>query len=81
MSARADGGQAFPAPGDDRFPRDSYNGQTKPGMTLRDYFAAEAMAAVWTKLDPESVRDIAVAQTAKAAYQIADAMLAARNGR
>lgn len=81
MSARADGGQAFPARGDDRFPRDSYNGQAKPGMTLRDYFAAAAMAAVWTKLDPKAARDISVTQTAKAAYEIADAMLTVRDGR
>lgn len=48
------------------------------GMTLRDYFAAKAMAVVWANLDPDSVRDISITQTAKAAYMLADAMLAAR---
>lgn len=48
------------------------------GMTLRDYFAAKAMAAVWSKLDPDSVRDLSLTQTAKTAYMLADAMLKAR---
>jgi hypothetical protein len=46
------------------------------GMTLRDYFAAKAMPLVFTKgvIDKDG-DDLSAA---RAAYQIADAMLAAR---
>jgi hypothetical protein len=44
------------------------------GMTLRDYFAAKALAPA---LPGMSTRDVQYA--AEAAYEIADAMLAARN--
>jgi hypothetical protein len=46
-----------------------------PGMTLRDYFAAEAMKCIdELKTKPYSNLD----STAKIAYQMADAMLKAR---
>jgi hypothetical protein len=45
---------------------------TRPGMTLRDYFAAKALAAPYAH--HESNPDIA----AEWAYQLADAMLRAR---
>lgn len=76
MSAARTGGPAFP--GEEFVSRMGYATQDTrptPGMTLRDYFATHAMAAVWSKLDPDSVRDISIRQTAKTAYQIADAML------
>lgn len=42
------------------------------GMTLRDYFAAKAMQGIlFEGLDP--------AETAKHAYEMADAMIKARN--
>lgn len=68
--------QAFPtwAPTD-------VNGQTiQDGMTLRDYFAAKAMQAIVTTLaatnhiGEESDAD----KVARAAYQMADAMMKAR---
>jgi hypothetical protein len=73
-----DGGQAFPATAS------SVMGW-QPGMSLRDYFAAQAMAGIqsnaWqmdaldkTLKSGEAVQRV-IAQTA---YQIADAMLAAR---
>lgn len=44
----------------------------RPGMTLRDYFAAHAMpACIWHEPDPETA--------AADAYEYADAMLAARS--
>lgn len=56
------------------FPLTEANGSNngEPGMTLRDYFAAHALANEYTehKGDPSRV--------AKWAYDIADAMLKAR---
>ena len=66
----AAGGLAFPRPGDE------FNGAggQEDGMALRDWFAGKAiagmLAAVGTTVIPEVY--------AKAAYQVADAMLAAR---
>ena len=57
------GGHAFPAMND--------NGYWVGGMTLRDYFAAKAMQSCF-------VDDTNIHGTAKLAYQIADAMLKAR---
>lgn len=61
-----DGGAAFPVPG-------SYN--TSNGMSLRDWFAGQALANRYTQ---EARDDKKVAQWA---YQIADAMLAARSAK
>lgn len=47
------------------------------GMTLRDYFAAKAVSAVWNRLSDMPVDD-AADFTAEAAYKIADAMLKER---
>ena len=77
MSAQDNGGPAFPC---DRIIQQE-EAHSSPGMTLRDYFAAKAMAAMvsghfsyyghenyW---DRESIAD--------QAYELADAMLAARS--
>lgn len=78
---RGDGGPAFPCK------TKTYNppafgelGHTfeheLPGMTLRDYFAAKAMAAIiwpWSEGSDNYFKPVA-----DAAYLIADAMLAAR---
>ncbi len=67
MSATDDGGPAFP--GDNASSGPFY------GMTLRDYFAAQAMVAVCDRLTtPGNVAEI----VAQDAYRIADAMLAER---
>ena len=72
MTTTSDGGPAFPKNGNMAEP-------IQTGMTLRDYFAAKAMAAM---LVDESVRGGASALTvAKAAYNMADAMLAAREAK
>lgn len=68
------GGPAFPTPGGDDY-------HPLPGMTLRDYFAAKAMAAMISTaaipclggLDGGEIR------TAWAAYKMADEMLARRD--
>jgi hypothetical protein len=46
------------------------------GMTLRDYFAAKAMQALFTDAFAEEFYEEKIAE---AAYQIADAMLAERS--
>lgn len=55
----------------DAFPCEAYGNS---GMTLRDYFAAKAMQADLVGYDGEMW-----ARVAKQAYEMADAMLEARN--
>lgn len=57
-----DGGPAFP-----------FTGCGTDGMTMRDYFAAKAMQAMITGKASSSYR-----QTSSNAYELADAMLSAR---
>lgn len=72
MSAKDDGGPAFPV-------QDAASWQGH-GMTLRDYFAANAMQAMVTKSDGQSKTGGAkgVPLIAQYAYEFADAMLEAR---
>lgn len=64
------GGSAFPMIGSVAYNSDW---SIDPGMTLRDYFAAKAMASVPLALDSNEQQLIA-----NAAYAQADAMLIAR---
>jgi len=65
-----DGGPAFPMTGEE-----CHNLRySQPGMTLRDYFAGQALAGALA--DPTC--DLAPIELAKIAYREADAMLAAR---
>ena len=71
-----DGGPAFPVP-------DTYhpNGQVeygKPGMTLRDWFAGQALVGLLS--GPAEEGAPTPDRKAVVAYQIADAMLKARGG-
>lgn len=77
-----DGGPAFP------WSPDGPNYQTYPGMSLRDWFAGQALAGIIA--DQEGKRAIrnAVAdsdrfapQVASVCYLLADAMLAERGGK
>jgi hypothetical protein len=61
-----DGGPAFPNITPD-MPVDG-----SPGMTLRDYFAGQALAGCGVPNRPQEI--------AEWAYMVADAMLAARDG-
>ena len=77
MSEPHDGGPAYPVgpmdgsfTGEDGYTSHQYPGET--GMSLRDYFAAAALAGMTVK---ESEWDF----IAPRAYQIADAMLVARS--
>ena len=69
--SKENGGPAFPGEDPDKYYR---------GMSLRDYFAAEAMAghfAAGQALIP-AVTDSALKERAKLYYRMADAMLAER---
>lgn len=70
MSKQNNGGPAFPYSARLVAP-DTYEHLTNGGMTLRDYFAAKAMQAI---ADPCHSPEL----FANRAYEIADAMLRAR---
>ena len=55
---------------------DPKTGVAQIGMTLRDYFAAHAMQAIFEKSILDGTRPLA---TAEAAYMMADAMLKERD--
>jgi len=65
------------------FPNEGFNGWGEPfqGMTLRDYFAAKAMQAMLTKdtLMLLGNRGVTMLEVADRAYEMADAMMEARN--
>ena len=67
MSDKDTGGPAFPAGG----------GTITYGMTLRDYFAAKAMAVVWQDIPDDVNREAALLNLGLCAYELADAMLKA----
>ena len=61
------GGQAFP-----RSAREGVPGNEWKGMTLRDYFAGQALIGLVTLTGPAK-------QIAEMTYEFADAMIAARD--
>lgn len=48
------------------------------GMTLRDYFAAKAIPVVWNDIPDDTNRDTALFHLGACCYEMADAMLKAR---
>lgn len=64
-----DGGAAFPRPG-----FTSNETESQEGMTLRDYFAGQAVAHIMAM----HYGDAPDREIAKMAYEVADAMIAAR---
>jgi hypothetical protein len=73
MSNTNTGGPAYPAPVTK--PLENYY----PGLTMRDYFAAKAMQG-WLATYPNdmAVQDVSPTNIADFAYEMADAMLRAR---
>jgi hypothetical protein len=69
MSSIKDGGAAFPY--------ESFRAPPQSGMTLRDYFAAKALASL-VRNDRQNYTKEGCMREACFAYQYADAMLAAR---
>lgn len=91
MTTINDGGPAFPSPAD-RTSEGVIASHQEFGMTLRDYFAAKAMAALiceppWNEGSNAIVTSLvtttgnAAHRFSIAAYVIADAMLAARGAK
>ncbi len=66
------GGSAFP------LPLGSETVSGADGMTLRDYFAAKAMQAWLTQIDPEEMEEM-MERWAENSYEFADCMLKVRN--
>jgi len=66
-TVRQGGGAAFPA--------NPNNSHCEPGMSLRDWFAGQALAGVASRQNFHAVARAA----AKEAYALADAMLAERS--
>jgi len=81
VTAREYGGRAFPS--DSRRTTEfGGTGEAHPGMSLRDYFAAKAMQAIVASMPRIRDRpDADLKAIAIGAYDYADAMLAAREGR
>ena len=71
-NTKNDGGPAFPTGNERQTGSNSYHYE---GMTLRDYFAAHALQGGLAHNRPAAE----MAGWAKWAYQVADAMLAARD--
>ena len=74
MNKIEDGGPAFPSEQSET-QDGTWNQTYDPGMSLRDWFAGQALADLASLTESNS--DIAIAKTA---YRIADAMIAARKG-
>ena len=70
MTDRHDGGSAFPTE-----PRGPVHGKAYDGMSLRDWLAGQAMHKGVVNGDWDS----SIQWRAKCAYQMADAMIAARS--
>lgn len=51
-----------------------------PGMTLRDYFAGQALAGIEAKIVEENLTRGQLQQIARNCYMLADFMMEARNG-
>ena len=75
MTNKIDGGAAFPQSGYEQWAPEG-------GMTLRDYFAAKALPLAWDAMKEgyfDSEEDSLNLDVAVCSYQMADAMLEARN--
>lgn len=70
-----DGGPAFPTPGSDLADVSAREGNGYGGMTLRDYFAGQVLTTLMTNSAIDGTNE----DYAQIAYQVADAMIEARN--
>lgn len=81
MKDEQDGGPAFPQPLDASIPNYDDHGSPVPsGMSLRDYFAGQALAAIVDFTDSENytMGKEAAQQVSQTCYMLADAMLVER---
>jgi hypothetical protein len=72
-----DGGQAFPRAL--ALDHNSADVDGLPGMSLRDYFAGQALTGILASLSDPAVSTPSPAATSAWAYKVADAMLRARD--
>ena len=68
---KRDGGPAFPVVGMDQRGNQTFMGVFNGGMTMRQYFAGQAMAS----MSIQWVDGLAYERYAKTCYEIADAMI------
>lgn len=76
MGNKRTGGAAFPMPGG---PKDGYGNPTnrpQEGMSLRDFFAAQALNGICSHVDTWGLQDD---QIVSKAYSLADALIAERD--
>lgn len=76
MSNTNTGGSAFPRAGNEWSEMEWVEAPAQQGMTLRDYFAAKAMQGLLSRIGNDKINAHSV--LAQRTYQIADAMLEAR---
>ena len=74
MSAYDDGGSAFPKAHTVADANHAHFKVGQQGMSLRDYFAAQAMNGIIAEANPSNATDWVAVES----YAIADAMLSAR---
>lgn len=77
MSAKYNGGAAFPHRGWDG-PNDQF-AWPETGMSLRDWFAGQALIAFVSGMSDQTRGDTSVEYWASVAYETADAMIARRS--
>lgn len=77
MTQRNDGGPAY-ACAATLYPDGSVKDCGSEGMSLRDYFAAKAMPEVWRDIPEDANRAQALSYLGRRSYEMADALLAAR---
>jgi len=78
MSTINDGGPAFPAQPMHKFPDGAIISLNQGGMTLRDYFAGQALAGMLTRKESDGWTNREVAGDG---YSYADAILASREAK
>lgn len=80
MNTTDDGGPAFPLFGDYLNSENDLVVLDFRGMTLRDYFAGQALAGLMTSYaDSGASEDVLIKSTARIVYNISDAMLKERD--
>lgn len=77
MSKKQDGGAAFPLV--KRWTGDGYPYEGTEGMSLRDYFAGQALVGFMASSDSKERPTLSLEYFARCAYETADAMLEARD--